>query len=416
MGDDSTLRVGMVISMRSLRVAILAADPEQQRDLRGACEASGLARVVHCSAGFPRSADDPAYHDLRDLKPEVIVIDVPPKAQTAIDAVEFLHAHLPETLLVPIGDTKPQVIVSLMRVGAGEFLERPVSGEVLRDAFSRHMRQLEKRTDVRGKVICFVNGKGGSGCTTAAVNTALALCANNGPVIILELAPPGGACLHLNVTPRFTLADAFKNFHRLDFALMEGFMSDCGNGLALLAGPEEPLEAASSEDIARLLDVLASQFRFIVIDASSRVDELTRRCCDFADQVLLVAQPEVGSLWASAKVRKYIAGNTPDKRLGLVLNRYRRMPGLENEHIETAVGCKVFATIQNQYVSITRSIENGAPVAKESRSELASAFARIAQLLAGDRPAGVEPDNGKPRGGVFDKLATSRSFSFSSNS
>ena len=401
----------MVISMRSLRVAILAADPEQQRDLRATCDGSSLARVVHCSAGFPRGADDPAYHDLRDLKPEVILVDAPSRTQTAIDTVEFLHAHLPEALLVPIGDPKPQVIVSLMRAGAGEFLERPVNGETLRDAFSRHMRQLEKRSDVRGKVICFVNGKGGSGATTAAVNTALALCAQNGPVVILELAPPGGACLHLNVTPRFTLADAFRNFHRLDFALMEGFMSDCGNGLALMAGPEEPLEAASSEDIARLLDVLASQFRYIVIDASSRVDDLTRRCCDFADQVLLVAQPEVSSLWAAAKVRKYLAGNTPDKRLALVLNRYRRMPGLENEHIETAVGCKVFATIQNQYVSITRSIENGSPVARESRSELAASFTRIAQLLAGDKSAPIEPEL-KPRGGMLEKLSGARSFSF----
>jgi pilus assembly protein CpaE len=401
----------MVISMRSLKVAILAADPEQQRELREACDASSLARVVHCSAGFPRSADDPAYHDLRDLKPELVLVDVPAKAQTAIDTVEFLHAQLPETLLVPIGDTKPQVIVSLMRAGAGEFLERPVSGETLRDAVSRHMRQMEKRSDIRGKVICFVNGKGGSGATTAAVNTALALSAQNGPTVILEIAPPGGACLHLNVTPRFTLADAFRNFHRLDFALMEGFMSDCGNGLALLAGPEEPLEAATSEDIARLLDVLASQFRYIIVDASSRVDDLTRRCCDFADQVLVVAQPEVASLWAAAKVRKYIAGNTPDKRLALVLNRYRRIPGLENEHIETAVGCKVFATIPNQYVSVTRSIENGAPVARETRSELASSFARIAQLLAGDKPAVTEADT-KTRSKVFDKLAVARSFSF----
>ena len=129
------------------------------------------------------------------------------------------------------------------------------------------------------------------------------------------------------------------------------------------------------------------------------------------DQVLLVAQPEVGSLWAAAKVRKYLAGNTPDKRLALVLNRYRRMPGLENEHIETAVGCKVFATIQNQYVSITRSIENGAPVARESRSELASSFARIAQLLAGDKSAPIEPEL-KPRGGMLEKLSAARSFSF----
>jgi pilus assembly protein CpaE len=406
----------MVISMRSLRVAILAADPEQQRDLRATCEASGLARVVHCSAGFPRSADDPTYHDLRDLKPEIVVVDVPSKAQPAIEAVEFLHAHLPEALLVPVGDTKPQIIVSLMRVGAGEFLERPVSVDTLRDAFARHMRQMEKRSDFRGKVICFVNGKGGSGATTAAVNTGLALCAQNGPVIILELAPPGGACLHLNVTPRFTLADAFRNFHRLDFSLLESFMADCGNGLALLAGPDEPLEPVGSEDLARLLDVLASQFRYIIIDASSRVDELTRRCCDFADQVLLVAQPEVGSLWAAAKVRKYLGGNTADGRLGLVLNRYRRMPGLENEHIETAVGCKVFATIQNQYVSITRSIENGAPVARDTRSELASAFTRIASQLTGNGGIAVDREPTKSRASVFDKLTTTRTFSFSSNS
>jgi pilus assembly protein CpaE len=403
----------MVISMRSLKVAILAPDLDQP-DLQSQVESTGMARAVYSSAALPRSVQEPAYVQLCDSKPDVILIDIPLDAQAALACIEFLHGEMPEALLVPLGDaTRPQMIVSAMRAGAGEFLERPINTGHLQQALGRHLKQSACRNgDGRGKLFCFVNAKGGSGATTAAVNTALALAAKDQQVALVEMGTPGGATLQLNVTPRFTLADAFRSFSRLDSTLLEGMMMDCGSGLHLLAASEDPVAAPNSEQVARFMDLLAAQYRYVVIDASSRLDELTRVICEFSDSILMVAQPDMGSLWSAAKVRRYIAGTANDQRIGLLLNRYRRLPGLESPEIEEAVGCRIAWTIPNQYISVTRSIENGTPVARDEKSEMARAFTGLAALLKGDHAVVAKQEQKRGRGSVFERLTGARAFSF----
>ncbi len=400
--------------MKSLRVAILASDGDQQ-GFEAQLEATGLTRTVHVSSALPQSQQDPGFPALRESKPDVALINIPPQAQAALDCIEFLHSSLPDCLLIPVGTTTPQLIVSAMRAGAGEYLERPLKPEALREAITRAIAALDKRgMENRARLFCFINAKGGSGATTAAVNTAVALAAKDEPVLLVDLSTPGAASLQLNVRPRFTLADALANFQRLDWSLLEGLLTDCSAGLMLLAGADEPLPPCPSDGLARIMDTLAPRFRHIVIDASSRFDELSRACCEFSDQVLLVAQPEMGALWSAAKVRKYLSASCHDRRIGLLLNRYRKMSGLDDEQIEAAVGCKIFWTIQNQYISVARAIENGIPVARDRRSELSKAFIGLASLLLGEQPEEPHMQEKRSRSSVFEKLTAARSFSFSS--
>ncbi len=404
----------MVIGMKSLRVAILASDADQQ-GFEAQLEATGLTRTVHVSAALPQNQDDPSFRALRECKPDIVLIDIPPQPEDALQCIEYLHTSLPDCLLVPVGSTTPQLIVNAMRAGAGEYLDKPLKAEALREAITRAITALDKRgMENRARLYCFINAKGGSGATTAAVNTAVALAAKEDPVLLVDLSTPGAASLQLNVRPRFTLADAVGNFQRLDWSLLESLMTDCSNGLMLLAGADEPLPPCPSDGLARIMDALTPHFRHIVIDASSRFDELSRAGCEFSDQVLLVAQPEMGALWSAAKVRKYLSASCHDRRIGLLLNRYRKMAGLDDEQIEAAVGCKIFWTIQNQYISVARSIENGIPVARDRRSELAKAFAGLASLLLGEKVEEPQMQDKRARSSVFEKLTAARSFSFSS--
>ena len=127
-----------------------------------------------------------------------------------------------------------------------------------------------------------VNAKGGSGATTAAVNLALALHSAHGNVALVDIAPLGHAALHMNLKPLFTVADAIRNLHRLDSSLLESFMTRHSGGLQLLAGPNAPVvvEPATAE-FARLFDLLVGHFRYVVVDASSRIDPTTRLVCNF---------------------------------------------------------------------------------------------------------------------------------------
>src|SRR5207245_570445 len=123
-----------------------------------------------------------------------------------------------------------------------------------------------------------------------AVNLALALHSAHGKVALVDIAPLGHAALHMNLKPQFTVTDAIRNLHRLDSSLLESFMTRHGDGLQLLAGVNSPvmMEPATAE-FARLFDLLVGHFRYVVVDASSRVDATTRLVCNLSEAVLLVA-------------------------------------------------------------------------------------------------------------------------------
>ena len=171
--------------------------------------------------------------------------------------------------------SQPQVIVSAMRAGAREYIERPTTTTELLEAFIRLTTAQRKvdREGPRGKVFTVVNAKGGSGATTTAVNLALALQSAHGNVALVDIAPLGHAALHMNLKPQFTVTDAVRNLHRLDSSLLESFMTRHGDGMQLLAGVNTPVvvEPATAE-FARLFDMLVGHFRYVVVDASSRVD------------------------------------------------------------------------------------------------------------------------------------------------
>src|SRR5205814_3287915 len=222
---------------------------------------------------------------LQEEHPDVLVLDIPLNdAPSALRAIEVLHQELPRTALFAVGSlTKPQTIVMAMRSGAREFHERPLTTNMLLEAFVRlsTTQKSAQRNGVRGKVFAIVNAKGGCGATTIAVNLALALQAAHGQAALVDLAPLGHAALHLNLRPSFTAYDAIRNLHRLDSSLLESFTTRHSGGLQLLAGASSPAETQPSPaEFARLFDLLAAYFQFVVVDISSRMDAVTRLVCD----------------------------------------------------------------------------------------------------------------------------------------
>src|SRR5260370_30889954 len=123
--------------------------------------------------------------------------------------------------------TQPQLIVSAMRGGVREYIERPSTTTDLLEAFVRltATRRKPGRENSRGKVFTIVNAKGGSGATTVAVNLALALQSVHQSTALVDFAPLGHCALHLNLKPPFTVSHAITNLHRLDSSLLASFIA-----------------------------------------------------------------------------------------------------------------------------------------------------------------------------------------------
>ena len=300
--------------MAELSVVIVATDNEQRTVLQVLVDGTSVARTVHICASFPVSASDPITRRVQAANPDVVMVDIPnDNSGGALRAIELLHQELPDSAVFAIGSlNQPQVIVSAMRVGAREYIERPTTTTDLLEAFVRlttAQRRVHKEGP-RGKVFFVVNAKGGCGATTIAVNLALALQASHGQTALVDLALLGHAALHLNVKPLFNISDATRNLHRMDSSLLESFMTRHSGGLQLLAGTNAPavLEPSTAEFV-RLFDMLVSHYRYVVVDNSSRLDPASRLVANLAECVLLVACTDVASLWSAARVQQYLGRN-----------------------------------------------------------------------------------------------------------
>jgi pilus assembly protein CpaE len=373
--------------MPGIPVALLTEDREHLSELQSRLEGTRLARVVFSSVGFPTGPTDPILRQIQDQRAEVVLVDISPdNPQRAIKAIELLQANTLQLAIFANGSMQqPTTIVAAMRAGAGEFLDHSAGSDALLEALTRFSSNRTRSRGGAGKarIFTFLSAKGGAGATTAAVNTALSLQQAHGEVVIVDFAPVGHVQLHLNLRPSFGVPDALENLHRLDTSLLDGLMTTGKDGLHLLAGPQQPYQSVPTPaELARLFDLLVNHYRYIVIDVSSRLDPTTRLLSDLSNAVLMVAQTDVVSLWSAGRIHDFLEEGGSRNRVRMVLNRYKKIPGLTDEDIEDSTRCKVLWKIPNAFQSVSPAIDNGAPVVLQDNLEISRSFRALATALA----------------------------------
>lgn len=377
--------------MHGIAVALLTEDREQLSELQRRVEATRLAQVVFSNVGFPAGPTDSILRQIQDLRAEVVVVDISAEnPQPAIRAIELLQANTLQLAIFANGSMQqPATIVASMRAGAGEYLDDKMGSDALLEALTRFS---SNRTRTRGgvgkaRIFTFLGAKGGAGSTTGAVNVAVALQQAFGNVVLVDFAPVGHAQLHLNLRPSFGVPDALENLHRLDASLLEGLMTTSKEGLHLLAGPQQPYPSVPTPaELARLFDLLANHYRYVVVDASSRLDATTRLLSDLSNAVLMVAQTDVVSLWSASRIHTFLEEGAGRNRLRIVLSRYKKIPGFDDEDIEQSTRCKVLWKIPNAYQSISPCIDQGTPVVLQEGQEISRSFRALAAALANATP------------------------------
>jgi len=384
-------------AMHGIAVALLSEDPDHLSALQSRLEATRLGRAVFTQVGFPAGSTDAILRQIQDSRAEVVLVDVPEKQfQRAVDAIELIHSNTQQIAVFANGSmSQAAVIVASMRAGACEYLDDSAGFPALAEALTRFS---STRTRTRGgvgkaKIFTFLSAKGGAGATTAAVNTALALQRAHGDVVLVDFAPIGHTTLHLDAHPQFSVLDALQNLNRMDGTLLEGLMTTVADGLHVLAAPQQPYpNAPTPGELATLFDVLVSHYRYVIVDASSRMDSTTRLLSDLSNAVLVVAQTDVVSLWSTGRIQAFLEEGTGRDRLRIVLNRHKKIPGFTDEDVEQATKCKVLWKVPNAYQSVSPAIDHGTPVVLQENTEISRSFRALAETLAEAAPSDGGPD------------------------
>ena len=344
---------------------------------------------VQVSLGDERSARTGA-------PPDIIFVDGRVDLDGSLDAVQRLRAEHPvAVILFMAAEANPDLILQAMRAGANEFFAWPPSRSALDEALQRAAarRATSPSGAPESKIIVFFGAKGGAGTTTIAVNCGVDIARlRKRPTLIVDLKPGlGEVTLFLGVRSRYTLLDALDNLHRLDSEFMRELVVKHKSGLEILAGSDlfdRPggNDSAALEEIFR---ILGRQYEYILVDAGSQLNAPAVAGLYTADQICLIASPDVPSVRNAQRLLDRIGQlGTSGGRVRLLLNRAAEPYPIPPAQIEKAIGLPIFQTFLSDYKTVSTALNSGVPIALAGNSELASQFDQFSKQIVD--PGGAE--------------------------
>src|SRR5437764_824654 len=147
-------------------------------------------------------------------QPDVLIVDQ--REQTALPSMlaAVKRQHPTTGIVILAGKLDPALMLEAMRAGVSEWVSEPIDGTELQAAITRVLGHRTAAT--AGQIFAFVGAKGGVGTTTIAVNVATCLSKVDKTLLIDLHVGYGDSAMFFGVEPRFSIADALENTHRLD--------------------------------------------------------------------------------------------------------------------------------------------------------------------------------------------------------
>jgi pilus assembly protein CpaE len=181
-----------------------------------------------------------------------------------------------------------------------------------------------------GRIIAVVGAKGGVGASTITHNVAWAIArdlAMDSVVIDLDLAF-GTASLDYNKDPLQGIANAVFSTDRPDTALIERLLAKCTDNLSLLAAPAtlERVYDFGEQAFDAIFDTLRMTTPCIVLDIPHQWSGWTRRALVGADEILIVAEPDLANLRNTNNLLGMLTAARPNDRMPLYCLNQVGMP------------------------------------------------------------------------------------------
>lgn len=360
-----------------LSFAVLSPEEATRAEIARGLAATGAIRVV---ADGCRPEEVEAA--LRSAARVGLYLDLTGNPDKVLGWIEALAEPRPWVLAG--GPADPKVILRAMRAGVqAYFPEHAFDGELARVAERLQQEAAAEAPPKAGHAIAVLGAKGGVGCTTVACELATSLAKRGGRVALLDGKPYfGDVALHLDHAPAYTLADVASRADDLDGAFLATVAQRHeASGVHLVAAPAnaEDADGITAAHVQRSLELLRTEFDFVVVDLPRITDEAALHCLDKCEAVVLVTTGDVASL---VRAKQHLAlleqlGHGADK-VRVVANRTRRAGLLADQDPVQAVG--IAATyVPEDTAALEESLASGRPVcAAAPRSKLAAVFAELA--------------------------------------
>ena len=322
--------------------------------------------------------------------PNVIILETEGTSDILAGLDELATVCDPGTRVVVIGTTNDAAPYrELVRRGVSDYVIGPINAlDAVRSICS--LFSASEAVAV-GRIIAVVGAKGGVGASTIAHNVAWALArdlALDSVVIDLDLAF-GTASLDYNQDPLQGVANAVFSPDRLDTAVMDRLLSKCTDHLSLLASPAslERVYDFGAEAFDSIFDTLRMTTPCIVLDIPHQWSGWTKRALVGADDILIVAEPDLANLRNTKNMLNMLKTARPNDRPPMYcLNQVGmpKRPEIDVREFAKAVETPPIAAIPFDSRMFGTAANNGQMIAEIAAGHRTTKMLlQIAQRLAG---------------------------------
>jgi len=323
--------------------------------------------------------------------PNVILIESESRGDEILGGLDSLAECCDAgTRVIVIGRHNDVILYrELMRRGISDYMISPVGTiDVVRSVCGLFSSPDAKPV---GRVIAVIGAKGGVGASTVAHNVAWAIARDvNLDTVVgdLDLAF-GTAGLDYNQDPTQGIADAVFSPDRVDTAFVDRLLAKCTDHLSLLAAPAtlERVYDFATEAFDSILDSLRATVPCIVLDVPHQWTGWTRRTLISADEILVVAGPDLANLRNAKNLLDLLKAARPnDHRPSYCLNQVGvpKRPEIKPADFAKALDDAPVAIIPFEPQIFGTAANNGQMIAELSSSHrTAEMFRQIGQTLTG---------------------------------
>src|ERR1700744_242286 len=337
--------------------------------------------------------------------PNVIVLEADSRTDMLAGLDHLATVCDPGTRVVVIGRINDVTLYrELVRRGVSDYVIAPVGPiDVVRSICNLFSAPEAKSV---GRIIAVVGAKGGVGASTIAHNVAWAIAralgmGSVGAALVLVFATAG---LDYTQAPPQGIADAVFSPDRVDTAFIDRLLSKCTDHLSLLAAPAtlDKVYDFGADAFDSIFDTLRTSMPCIVLDVPHQWSGWTKRALISADDILVVAAPDLASLRNTKNLIDLLKAARPNDRAPLYcLNQVGipKRPEISATEFAKAIETQPIATIPFDPQMFGSAANNGQMIAEISASHRTTEmFLQMAQRLTG------RSETKKSRGGLLSPL------------
>ena len=401
----------------NIRVLIVDDLPETRENVRKLLQFESDIEVIG-QAGNGEEAVEMA----RQFQPDIILMDINMPGVDGIGASQQISEIAPMVQIIIMSvQSDPNYLRRAMMAGARDFLTKPFGGDELTAAIRRvHEKRPQQRVVVQpqtggiagsdgaagqprndGTVITVYSPKGGSGCSSVAINVAVTLAKRKHKTVLVDGSLQfGDISVMLNMKAVTSLYDlSGENSAELDAELISSIVQVHATDLNVLFAPPRPemADVVTEETLTNLLNALRQQYEFIIVDTSSHLSEKTLALLDVSDRILLVTEQSLPSL----KNGKLFFDLTESldysmSKVWMVVNKASNKRRIKVKDIADTLKRPVFMAIPVDDDVVSAAMDSGIPIVagQNQKEQVSKAMIKLADMMRREL-AGPSESNGQ---------------------